>query len=862
MRYAPCMGALLALAALAPAAAHGMDYPRFAFATNGGDDTLTMFVVDPETGWLAHNGYVPTGINPRTAVVDPQSRFVYAVNQGSSSVSAFTIDPLDGTLAPVVGSPFAAGASPIALAMTPSGTHAFVANFGDNSITRYSVDPVSGALTPIAPATPACAMPAAVVIEPFGRYLFVACSGDARVQGFRIQAGQLTSIGTWSTGVMPAALSFDPAARYLTVANAVSNSVSVFALNKLGALTPVPGSPFATGQMPLAVTNDPSGRFVYAANFATSDVSVYARTSSGSLVPRGVFATGGFPRSVDVDPAGYALYVTSSLDNEVLVHPIYPLTGELDTPWTTRARVAPSGLALTKASSPATTDPDLLYVTTGSNVRGYHIEPGGALTSRSSLSVTGGALSFVADWAGRFGYLTYPLADRIDAFAINPFDATLAFTAQSVTGDLPGVLEIDRARRFAYVSNISSEDVTRYTIDPFTGAATLAQLSFKPAVSAGATLSDGTVDVTGRFFYLPVFDNGFPWVLSHTIDETTGALAQSASVNLFGALDAKLESHPTGKFAFTVINGGVGADIRPHRVDASTGAITLLQSKTVVGPELTDIAVDPSGRFLFAVGRIGVMTNGSYYVYAYPIDETTGYLGNALGAPILLGPCGLFLNDCLDDVARLVVDPSGRYVYVSLEYASVVHRLAIQPTGALQHLGSDAVGAQPTWLSATPKRRAMTCSEQLSNGDFESGTASWTQSAADGHSIIGPYGRSSASGALLGSYNGASDTLEQQVTIPASAETATLSGWWRITSSENSVVPNDLLHVDIRHTSGVLLDTIHLVGSSDPRLAWYRFAADLSPYRGQTIRIHARATTDPAWETSFYLDDLSVETCQ
>jgi DNA-binding beta-propeller fold protein YncE len=43
-----------------------------------------------------------------------------------------------------------------------------------------------------------------------------------------------------------------------------------------GALTPVPGSPFAAGTFPISVAIDPTGTYVYVANLISNNIYAYS----------------------------------------------------------------------------------------------------------------------------------------------------------------------------------------------------------------------------------------------------------------------------------------------------------------------------------------------------------------------------------------------------------------------------------------------------------------------------------------------------------------------------------------------------------------------------------------------------------
>src|SRR2546422_5527354 len=78
-------------------------------------------------------------------------------------------------------------------------------------------------------------------------------------------------------------------------------------------------------------------------------------------------------------------------------------------------------------------------------------------------------------------------------------------------------------RRFAYVANYNSGNVSGYAIDPITGALTPVHGSPFPALCPVSV----KVDPTGRFAYVPNFCGGFidsGSISAYTIDANTGSL--------------------------------------------------------------------------------------------------------------------------------------------------------------------------------------------------------------------------------------------------------------------------------------------------------------------------------------------------
>ena len=96
-------------------------------------------------------------------------------------------------------------------------------------------------------------------------------------------------------------------AQFAYVANGGgSNNVSAYGIGENGALTPIPGSPFAAGNLPSSVTVDPTGKFAYVVNEGSNNVSAYRIGENGALtpIPGSPFSAGIESVSVAADPTG------------------------------------------------------------------------------------------------------------------------------------------------------------------------------------------------------------------------------------------------------------------------------------------------------------------------------------------------------------------------------------------------------------------------------------------------------------------------------------------------------------------------------------------------------------------------------
>lgn len=125
-----------------------------AYVLNELDSTLTTYRFDTERGGLAPlqilTTFAPsfTGDNTTSEIVVATSgRFVYASNRGQDSITIFAVDDTTGTLSPV-GSESTRGKTPRFFAIEPSGALLYAANMDSDTIVAFRMDSASGRLTP------------------------------------------------------------------------------------------------------------------------------------------------------------------------------------------------------------------------------------------------------------------------------------------------------------------------------------------------------------------------------------------------------------------------------------------------------------------------------------------------------------------------------------------------------------------------------------------------------------------------------------------------------------------------------------------------------------------------------------------
>lgn len=144
------------------------------------------------------------------------------------------------------------------------------------------------------------------------------------------------------------------------------------------------------------------------------------------------------------------------------------------------------------------------------------------------------------------------------------------------------------------------------------------------------------------------------------------------------------------------------------------------------------------------------------------------------------------------------------------------------------------------------------------NGGFEGSASPWTQSG-NAYWSTGAYPHSGTGYSILGAYNNASGSEYQTVSIPAGA-TANLTFWLNITTSEACCTPYDYMYAEVRSTSGTLLSTLGTWTNANSGAAgsYSQKSFSLAAWRGQTVRVQFRGTTDVSLPTSFRVDDVSL----
>ena len=178
-----------------------------------------------------------------------------------------------------------------------------------------------------------------------------------------------------------------------------------------------------------------------------------------------------------------------------------------------------------------------------------------------------------------------------------------------------------------------------------------------------------------------------------------------------------------------------------------------------------------------------------------------------------------------------------------------------------QYVVSDNVGNTTTATSANVVKVAAACGTQLiGNGGFENGAdpTPWTSTPAGVVTNNGTVAaRTGSWKAQLGGQGvNSNETLSQVVSIPGGNCTATLSYYLRVTTNETTH-PWDFFRVQV--ISGGTTE-VQTFDDGDFGGSYVQRTVDLSAYAGQTITLRFLSDEDSGQQTTFWVDDVALNT--
>lgn len=360
------------------------------------------------------------------------TEFVYVANLGSASnpggsISGFAVDQQTGKLAPVPGSPFPAGDSPIGITSDPAGRHVFV-------IDKKS--PLGG---------PVCRHVNGILlsenIEP---------------------SGKLRLVETITlNGICPSGLTVDPEGKTLYVTEDISNptgilngsEIQAFAIQQNGTLKEIAGSPFAAPLGAGSLTMHPDGKLLYVVTGTDHEgIVVFDRDlETGRLGPARPVAARLQAHTAIVPSGKLMIAENAGVIDQITLFSIDPATGGLtpqppmasSLPWA--VSIEPSGqFAALAVASPN-------FIGFPGEIQIFRIDESTSSMTQfpvSSLPAGRGTFDAKFDPQGKFIYSVATNDNAVMGFAFDRNSGSLAPVTDSAfkTGDTPWALTIARPK--------------------------------------------------------------------------------------------------------------------------------------------------------------------------------------------------------------------------------------------------------------------------------------------------------------------------------------------------------------------------------------------------------------------------------
>ncbi|MBL8859150.1 MAG: beta-propeller fold lactonase family protein [Planctomycetes bacterium] len=667
---------------------------RFLYSTSAVDNSFSTFACDLATGELRRVAQTVTGgteSGPEKLVFHPNGRSAYAPNLATGNVSVFSVDPVSGWLDH--RAPAACGAGPHEMVIEPAGRFAYVSNRGSDEIFAYTINPATGDLTQMSAPIAVGAQPSALAVDASGRFLFVTLRGTepsgtgSELRSFAINAstGALTSAGPALALQFgrPIALTIDSVKPQLFVA--LESTASVLPVNfdaTTGALTA--GTALIAGTKPASIDITASGSFTYVANEGDGTLKAFRIDPvSSELSAIGTYAAGTTPTKVVVDPTGSFAYVSAKDSGEILTFAIDAASGVLTQRSSMIVRGAPCDVALVAGDRPTTTVPRFAYsagVYSG-DLWSFTVNPTtGALTPTGTVLTGELPSSIVVGPRRRFAYVSNAFSSTISIFSVNAVNGTLTanLPAQAIAGR-PTHLTIDPTARFLYatahdVVQLDDGWLTAYAINQTTGA-----LTSLGTQEIGSNPTAVAIDPTGRFLYTANNGTGFPntsGISTFALDPVTGVATNLVPRTVApGVFD--LAFHPDGRHLYGVLSSA--NSIARFTISRTSGELTAVPPPTSAGIEPVGLAVTPNGRFGFSVA-LDPLGTGSMSTHSIAADGT-------LSAPIQTLFDGMHPYD-------VTVDASGKFMYAANSGSDSLSVVRIDQVTGLMTLGTPVPAGQ------------------------------------------------------------------------------------------------------------------------------------------------------------------------
>lgn len=315
--------------------------PYTLYASLAGEDKISRWDMDPQTGGLKRGPDFTLSGGPAPLAVDPAQQRIYVAQRATCQLSTLDIDPHDGhlSLRRTIDLP----ADPCYLGTSRNGRFLLSAYYRAGHVAVHAIDEEGAAVGPAIEWRATAPRAHCVQTDPADRWAFVPHVMDANAIfqfAFDARTGHLApnpipaQPGAPDAG--PRHYVFHPRKHVVYAVNEQGCSVTAYHFDAAhGTLAPFQTistlpSGFEGENTCAQIHIAPKGRYLYASNRGHDSIACFAiQAGTGRLAARGYQLTEKTPRAFGLDPQGRYLYAAGLDSGRLAAYEIDPADGTL-----------------------------------------------------------------------------------------------------------------------------------------------------------------------------------------------------------------------------------------------------------------------------------------------------------------------------------------------------------------------------------------------------------------------------------------------------------------------------------------------------------------------------------------------------